>query len=315
MVLVVGFVVLGLAGMLPDRGAAHDTADLGPRVGQTAEGRARAGLRPEVRVTPESHNTNTMIAGSQQREQQERGPDDQGRAEDHPDEPADEPGAPEQREDPQEAREHGGRLDENHVVALQPRDLDVGHAVLRIDRTWSLGTVKPPKTWECRTVDLNLATLARLGQHRGLLAQETLAQGWGEAAWLFPSATNTPLDESNLTEVFHRILKAATLPHFRVYDLRHTFASLLLSAGAPLLYVSQQLGHRKPTTTLRYYRKWIPSGDQRWVELLAGNPVLLEPETGTNVAQGVVRAGAAEAGGRGSECRSGGGFGGPRREW
>ena len=173
------------------------------------------------------------------------------------------------------------------VVALQPGDLDVGRAVLRIDRTWSLGKVKPPKTWECRTVDLNAATLALLQQHRGLLATETLAAGWGEAAWLFPSATNTPLDESNLTKVFHRILKAAKLPHFRVYDLRHTFASLLLSAGAPLLYVSQQLGHRKPTTTLRYYAKWIPSGDQRWVELLAGNVVMLEPETGTRgIAEG-----------------------------
>jgi integrase len=172
------------------------------------------------------------------------------------------------------------------ALAFQPGDLDVGHAQLRIERAWSLGKVKAPKTWECRKVDLNAATLAVLQQHRARLAKEALVRRWGDPAWLFPSEANTPLDEANLTKVFRRILKAAKLPHFRVYDLRHTFASLLLSAGAPLLYVSQQIGHRKPTTTLRYYAKWIPSGDQRWVELLAGNPVVLEPESGTTAVEG-----------------------------
>jgi integrase len=46
------------------------------------------------------------------------------------------------------------------------------------------------------------------------------------------------------------------------YDLRHTFASLLLSCNVPLLYVSKQLGHAKPTTTLDHYAKWLPSGEQ-----------------------------------------------------
>jgi hypothetical protein len=32
--------------------------------------------------------------------------------------------------------------------------------------------------------------------------------------------------------------------------------------------VSAQLGHANPTTTLRYYAKWIPSRGQRWVNVL-----------------------------------------------
>jgi Phage integrase family len=94
------------------------------------------------------------------------------------------------------------------------------------------------------------------------------------------------MDPANVAKVFARILKAAKLPHFRVYDLRHTYASLLLSAGVPLLYVSQQLGHRKPTTTLRYYAKWIPSGDQRWVSTwtaMRGLP-FARPEPGCRAA-------------------------------
>ena len=52
--------------------------------------------------------------------------------------------------------------------------------------------------------------------------------------------------------MFHQVRKRAGLPHFRLYDLRHTFASLLLAAGAPITYVSAQLGHANPATTLRY---------------------------------------------------------------
>ena len=58
------------------------------------------------------------------------------------------------------------------------------------------------------------------------------------------------------------------LPSFRLYDLRHTYASLLLAAGAPITYVSAQLGHSNPGTTLKYYARWIPSRGKRWVDLL-----------------------------------------------
>jgi integrase len=86
---------------------------------------------------------------------------------------------------------------------------------------------------------------------------EALRRGSGELEWLFPNEEGHPLDESRVRKVFRRGLAQAKLPGFRVYDLHHTYASLLLAAGAPITYVSTQLGHATPTTTLRYYAKWI----------------------------------------------------------
>ena len=84
-------------------------------------------------------------------------------------------------------------------------------------------------------------------------------------------------------KAFRRLLKTAGLPGFRLYDLRHTYASLLLAAGAPITYVSAQLGHANPTTTLRYYAKWIPSKGRRWVEVLDGADLRAEANFGTNI--------------------------------
>ena len=47
------------------------------------------------------------------------------------------------------------------------------------------------------------------------------------------------------------LLRKAGLPQFRVYDLRHSAATLLLSEGVPVKVVSEMLGHTDVTTTSR----------------------------------------------------------------
>jgi len=63
--------------------------------------------------------------------------------------------------------------------------------------------------------------------------------------WVFSTEAGTPLDESRVRKAFLKALKAAGVPPHRVYDLRHTFASLLLARGVPLTYVSAQFGQAR----------------------------------------------------------------------
>jgi len=65
-----------------------------------------------------------------------------------------------------------------------------------------------------------------------------------------------------MSRLFREVSTIAGLPHFTLYDLRHTFATQLLTEGADLLYVAHQLGHSKPTTTPAYYAHWMPRGDK-----------------------------------------------------
>jgi integrase len=56
----------------------------------------------------------------------------------------------------------------------------------------------------------------------------------------------------NLRRSWERVRKAAGLDGIRLHDLRHTFASILVSAGATLPLIGALLGHSNPATTARY---------------------------------------------------------------
>ena len=163
---------------------------------------------------------------------------------------------------------HGTGLRPSEARALQPDHLDLTKGTLRVERSADLhGQIKATKTEETRLVDLSARLRTRLQDYLGWLTLEGMANK-AQSDNLFPGDAHGLFDESQVRKVFKWILRQAELPHFRVYDLRHTYASALLSAGVPLLYVSKQLGHRKPTTTLKYYAKWIPSEDRRYVDVL-----------------------------------------------
>ena len=76
------------------------------------------------------------------------------------------------------------------------------------------------------------------------------------------------MNKDYFAALFRRTLKRAGVGPYRVYDMRHTFASLLLAENAPITYVAMQLGHSNPATTLRYYARWIGTPGKRWVTLL-----------------------------------------------
>jgi len=69
--------------------------------------------------------------------------------------------------------------------------------------------------------------------------------------WLFPGDTpGQPVKE--IRRFWINIQKQAKLPDVRIHDLRHTFASLLVSGGASLEMIGKLLGHSQMQTTQRY---------------------------------------------------------------
>jgi integrase len=170
-------------------------------------------------------------------------------------------------------------------LALQWDDLDFGARQLRVERSLgSDGRDAPTKTGEARTVDMSAELARALLRVQHERKAETLKRRWAEVPpWVFVSDAGTPLDLSNVTKGWRRVLKKAKLPAFRLYDLRHTFATALLAQGAPITYVAAQMGHAKPTTTLAHYAHWLPRVDSRWVDGLDADAGLVAAAVGSQL--------------------------------
>ena len=62
----------------------------------------------------------------------------------------------------------------------------------------------------------------------------------------------TQLPYTTISKVWGRLRKKAGLPHLRIHDLRHQFASFLVNSGQTLFMVQQILGHSSPAVTQKY---------------------------------------------------------------
>jgi integrase len=173
-------------------------------------------------------------------------------------------------------------------AAARVEDIDFRKGMVRVERATTDGgrveTIKSTKTARVRDVEMSRDLAANLKRHITRLRADALKAGTGEPTWLFPVASGRLLDHYAIRDAFRRALKQAGIGHHRPYDLRHTFASLLLAEGAPLPYVAAQLGHSNPTTTLRHYAHWLPKHGRRWVNVLDGRATvpIVEPQHGTS---------------------------------
>jgi len=155
------------------------------------------------------------------------------------------------------------------ALALRWSDLNFDRREIVIERAFSAGQLGPTKTGKSRRLDMSrelALILHQLGTDR---AREFARERGNEMPeWVFVNSAGKPIHEDTPRRVFARALQQAGISRHTVYDLRHTFATLHLAKGHPITYVSAQLGHSDPSTTLRWYAHWLPTHDRRFADSL-----------------------------------------------
>jgi integrase len=120
-------------------------------------------------------------------------------------------------------------------IALERRDLDRQAGVATVERVYSQGRLKPcaKTSRQRRRVPL---------RQRVLDALEALPPRL-DSPLLFPAARGGYIDlEKWRYREWAPALRAAGIPHRRIYDLRHTYATWSLAAGVDLFTLSRRMG-------------------------------------------------------------------------
>lgn len=142
------------------------------------------------------------------------------------------------------------------------------------DIDWERGTMSVARTLEKVRGGWRFAETKRARSRRVIKLQEWVleflrdlhvktktnpAGSWpGAAELIFTTPSGRPIHVDKLATKFKSILEQAGLPLMRLYDLRHTGATLALAAGVPPKVVSEQLGHASAAFTLDIYSHVLP---------------------------------------------------------
>lgn len=171
----------------------------------------------------------------------------------------------------------GMRLGE--LIGLGWDDIDFDAMRIEVKRGCSHGHFSTPKSHKSRVVDMSDQLAQTLIEHRhALLAKfgalptvepQISGSKTEHVRLVFPGPTGGTLDPDNFRKrVFTKILEAADLPHMRIHDIRHTYASMLLQNGESLHYVKEQLGHASIQTTVDVYGHIVPGSNRKAVNRL-----------------------------------------------
>lgn len=94
--------------------------------------------------------------------------------------------------------------------------------------------------------------------------REKLGDAWEDQdGRVFTTDTGKPMFPDSVSQWFTKFVKRTGLPKVTVHSLRHTYASLMIADGTPLVVVSHKLGHAQTSTTSNIYSHVIASAEER----------------------------------------------------
>jgi integrase len=145
---------------------------------------------------------------------------------------------------------------EGEILGIHYDDIDLKHGVINVRHAvqYLKGkglVITEPKTDRARRAVTVPDFAINVIKHH--LESQYINQGI-----IFKTSNKTPISPRNLVRHFKASLKEAGVPEIRFHDLRHTSATLLLSAGVHPKVVQERLGHSSVVLTLTTYSHVLP---------------------------------------------------------
>lgn len=146
------------------------------------------------------------------------------------------------------------------LMGLEWSDIDFKNARIKVSKQIYKGMKQSTKTGKSRVIDISEPLLVVLKEHKK--ENNVLTK------LVFHQKDGKPIHPYNMEETyFHPLVKKCNefldeenqIEKLRFHDLRHTYATYLLSKNIPIKYVQSQLGHSTARMTLDTYASVLPS--------------------------------------------------------
>lgn len=142
------------------------------------------------------------------------------------------------------------------LIGLRWDDIDLLNNKISINRTIKYGIEQTPKTkGSLATIDLPIESK--------IYFQNQLKLTGLKKSYVFLNDGKRFNSLSTISYHFTNLLKELNLKHRGIHQTRHTFASLKLSYGERLEWVSFMLRHDNPSLTQTVYYKYIPRIEEK----------------------------------------------------
>ena len=144
------------------------------------------------------------------------------------------------------------------LQALQWDGIDFERRICKVTQNQVAGVIKAPKTEAGRReVDLSQAAIAALQAARANRCESV-------RIWINPATRKPWENDAQLRKtLWQPLCRRAGITYRNPYQVRHTFASTLLTSGHNPWYVAAQLGHEDVEMVFRTYGKFIREDYQK----------------------------------------------------
>lgn len=137
------------------------------------------------------------------------------------------------------------------LLALTWNDIDFEHCQIRVNKSLNFGKAEETKTKNSiRNVVFPQKLVSVLLEWKNKAPKSNI---------VFCNCNGGYMDANNMVRrYFKPCLKLAGIKDIRFHDLRHTYASLMISKHMPIKFIQQQMGHSSIQVTLDKYGHLMP---------------------------------------------------------
>jgi integrase len=139
------------------------------------------------------------------------------------------------------------------LIALRWQDINFKTGVVSVSKNITLYAEKAPKTKS------GIRKVTMLPKAREALTQQFIFTGeYNDFVFHNPSTNKRWLDAGKIRNAWRSVLMKCRVRYRYPYQMRHTYASTLLTNGENLAWIATQMGHVNTEMVIRNYGKFIP---------------------------------------------------------